>query len=347
MATPPPWLFSQTVPPYQQLTLAGWSAPFGRPRKGTVVGTGTSLRVSTTRYPGNDGPPTRHVFGRKERDWDMNGRWMDKALPSGSAAAVADQWKAFVNQKKPVRIAWGDILSYTGLIESLELDWESPNEIVWRMHILIDSEDGDQKTRQLSTPQPRVAEDVEVFTPQSLVSLPTRVPSLDTFTGELFDALDDLIQPVAQLSGSAVALANSVGNFESASNDELQRLRATLAQFQTAYATLSETVDSMGDDAMLFDRQADDDLRWLGFKRDADVREVDMQSMIANTKRAIDIVSRGQASSAYIAKPGDTWESISTSVYGGPENAGKLRAANGIRYGEQPFAGRQYQVPRV
>lgn len=342
------WIFTQLPPgPATQLTLSGWAAPFGRPRQKPVVGTGTKLRVATTRYPGNDGPPTRHAFGSMERDWDLNGRWMDKDLGAGGAQFVAQQWKTFVNDKRITRIAWGDNLSYTGLIESIEVDWESPTEAVWRMHILIDSDDGEPKARSsTSTDTVQVVPDIEDAM-AAVAKLPTRIPSLDTLTGELFDTLDSFISPISSLGASAVHFANSIDSFETATVDELQRLRTGLAQFRTAYTTLSDTMDAISDDAFLFDRQADDDIQWLSEKAAAAVRSVALLASIASTQRQIDIATRGVTATAYIAKPGDTWESISTAMYGGPADAGKIRAANGVRFGELPMAARQYQIPRT
>jgi hypothetical protein len=261
---------------------------------------------------------------------------------------MVQDWRSFVDDQQRVRITWGDLLSYTGIIESIETDWESQTEVVWRMHILIDSDDGEKTLKSVVLPTlPPPAPDVFDALENGLPALPKHVPSLDTLVGDLFDTIDQFIQPVRSFGATAVSLANTIGNLESGTFDELQRLRAGFHQFKTAYETLSVTVDSLGDDAMLFGRQADDDLRWFGFKRNDDVDSIRLKKKIADNERLIDQFLFGKTVTVYVAKPGDSWESIATQVYGSPDNAPKIRAANGIQYGEMPEAGRQYNIPQT
>jgi hypothetical protein len=57
------WRFEQLAGDKKTLILAGYSAPFGRPRQKAVVRDKVQIREKTTRYPGSSGPPTRHIFG--------------------------------------------------------------------------------------------------------------------------------------------------------------------------------------------------------------------------------------------------------------------------------------------
>ena len=143
MATPQIWTFTQLAPPKTVLSLGGWSAPFGRPRKGEIVDAGVTIRNARTDYAGTNLTPTIHSFGDSGKPFQPHGRWMDAAIPAvNGAQALVQQWKTFVRGQVPVRAVWGNILSYQIFIHDLSLKFEGQADVVWAMdaHVLKDEQ---------------------------------------------------------------------------------------------------------------------------------------------------------------------------------------------------------------
>jgi len=128
-----PWTFTQLGGAQKTLTLEGWSAPFGRPRKGAVVAEEVSWRASETYYQGSV-TPTRHDFGDRLEPWTLKGRWMDQVLGPGGANARALDWKLFHADHQRIAIRWGEIVAYKGVLSKLKLERESSAHIAWSMY---------------------------------------------------------------------------------------------------------------------------------------------------------------------------------------------------------------------
>lgn len=340
------WTFEQLGGEKKILTLSGWGAPFGRPRQKAVTREKIVLRHTATRYHGQS-TPTRHIFGHHWEDGQrLNGRWMDKDLGPGGTNDQIDNWQTFVSDEQPVRISWGAIVSYVGLIESLEIGRESEAEATWDLAFLIDTRDG-IKART----NPSGSGDASLLARQLAQENPIfsgaaqKIKSSADWQPDVLDALDSLFSNVAAASAALNKISNEIQTFETASISVLQRFRGAIHQFKTASLALRDAVDSYEIHKALFTRQADADIQWFLFRSQADVDFMLMQDLLADADKQAELAERGRATTSYVAKIGDTWESISNIVYGGPSGANKIRQANGIRYGQLPVPGTTYQIP--
>ena len=135
-----PWTFTQVAGDQKVLTLAGESAPHGRPRASPVVEDEMALRDTAVYYPGNR-RPTRHLFGEIHTDWTLNGRFSDRFLGPAGARAKVLEIKEFIADQQQVTIAWGDILAATGLVRRIKPSRESESEIAWTLTVGIDGDD--------------------------------------------------------------------------------------------------------------------------------------------------------------------------------------------------------------
>lgn len=342
------WTFKQlggAVP--KTMILTGYAAPFGRPRQKPVVMVGRYLRKKQTHYPGNSGAPTTHLFGGASEPMELSGRWMDKFLGKGSAERNYRVFQDMVDDQIPVRITWGDLLSYIGWIDKINVHWESESQCSWSLQLLIDVDEFKGRKPNIGPVRPPadVADDVNQWLTAVITPLPSTLPSLDAVAGEVFDAIDDLVTNVTQYGGAAVKLANSISNVETAGFNELERLRAGLHQFKTAVITLQDTVDSLAVDTLIIDRALEDDIAWLTFQSKSTAHTNDMIFSITQLEAQAEQAVMLRIKTTYQAKPGDSWESISNDVYGEPSRAGDIRQANGIKGGAPPVSGVTYNIP--
>lgn len=133
-----PWSFTQQGGDNKTLTLAGSSAPHGRPRKNPIVSDGIALRTERTYYPDSLGAPTTHIFGIAWDAWELKGRFNDAWLgPGGTKEAIID-WQTLVRDAEEVLITWGDVISARGLVHKFIPARESEFEAAYTIEIFID-----------------------------------------------------------------------------------------------------------------------------------------------------------------------------------------------------------------
>ena len=350
MAAGKPWRIEQLGGPKKVIELTGYSAPFGRPRQKPVIEEEISSRVQTVRYPGNSGPPTRHIFGTQWSDQiPINGRWKDSVLGPGGANSMVDEMQNFLADEQPVRVSWGDIVSYTGYLQRLRIGRESESEIVWTLIIDIDQRDGFLRQRaptgsQLQNGTEKLAEFLAKIFSSNIGSIPSTAPD---WSPTLFDAIDDAITNVAAQASALANLANQIDSIEKATITELQRLRLGVESARTALLTFRDTYRSFDMDLALFTRQSESDIQWTAFTSQNEVDTAEILAVLADIEREFLITQRGKTVSNVVAGTADTWENMSIRVYGSADGANRLRDANGVRYGELPAAGRTYQVPTL
>lgn len=352
------WTFTQlTGSDPKTFVLTGYAAPFGRPRSKPVVTTGTTLRRKQTRYPGNSGTPTTHLFGTLKRPMELKGRWMDKKLGVGSAERNFRLMTEMINDQRPVRITWGELLSYVGWLDEIEVEWEGlgsdnngtlATECAWILRLLIDEDEFESHKPTIKDNSRLVADttaEIQAWLNTAAPQMAHSLPSLDAVTGEIFDSLDDLISNVTQFGAAAISIANSINNVETAAFNELERLRAGLHEFKTAVLTLRDTVDNISIDSMIVDRSVEDDIAWLTFQSSSNKQTTDLLNKIAIADAAAEVAAALRIKTTYQAKPGDSWESIALAQYGNASRAGDIRDANSIKGGQQPIPGHQYNIP--
>ena len=115
---------------------------------------------------------------------------------------------------------------------------------------------------------------------------------------------------------------------------------------RTAVNKLRGTYETTIDDAALLAADAANAQPLFVAQRAAsDVSTLRILAILDELDREAQLSQRGRILAIYTAQFGDTWESIATKFFGGPQGAGDIRAANGILYGALPLPGRSYQVP--
>ena len=339
------WTFQQLEGPSadrKMIVLSGWYAPFGRPRKEPILKEIIKSRVQTTRYPGASGQ-TRHAFGTNTEPFELKGRWMSKA-GSELANDLADRWKAFVKDERTCRIAWGNIISWTGFVEELELGRESEHEIAWRMRILIDGTDDEPKR---PAPRFRPTQSLEQLTEifQFLAgSKRLQASALPDLQPDFLDSLDNLAAELNKPAALMNKIAGDIDGIEKKTFGTIQHFRGAITGMRTAILTMRDVVINTEIDSVLVSRSAESDIAWLKYSLDFDTESANILDQLNALDRNAELALKNDASKFIVARDGDTWESISTRATGGPEKAGDIRSLNGARYGEKPVPGVSYFV---
>lgn len=353
------WRFVQQAGETKELILSGLDAPFGRPRQKPVVTDKIEVRENTVYYAGSQ-KPTRHIFGVRYEPWELNGRIGDRnstsSMPDkipqgpGYAKAMVDYIKRFVSDQQPVTAQWGDILSAQAFIKSFTPEREAEYEVPYRMVVLVDTDESTPKPVQRLN-SPRTARDsVQAALGALLQSLPINtlralnVPR-DSYKPSMLDQLDTLVATFNGAIATVISVVGSIESIEKALSSDLRRLRAGIGQLRTAAISLLNLYESFQIDAAIIRRSWTTDVDWMGGRADSDVSLVAALAALEDTNKRAEIAERGQAFSSYVAKFGDSWESIAQSTLGGVDKADKIRQANGITYGTQPQPGRSYKIP--
>lgn len=344
------WKFAQLGGGKRTLTLAGSCAPHGRPRQRAVVSDGIKLRRQRVYYPDQRGIPTTHVFGYEWTDWELVGRFSDVHLGKGGTAEAIRQWQSVVADGYEVTISWGDIIRARGYVDSFTPGRESETECNYTIALLIDDQIGAVQAQQRLDPRPPPlalcqALQAKLDANVSVAQLGSLSPTAGALTPDFLDSLDSLVSSINGFSASLIAIAGDIDAFAEATLDQLERLRAGVAQTRTAVNRLRHTIETTNNDSAMFARAADNDAQWFASRVKQDVATMAILALLEELDREAELAIRGRILSVYTARLGDTWESIATLFYGGPEGAGRIRDANGVTYGALPVVGREYQIP--
>ena len=342
MAGSTTWTFQQLTGALTTLQLVGWSAPFGRPRKEAIVNDDIEIRAAEVYYPGNETGPTRHIFGRKYPQRMLKGRFRDKAQGLGYASAKVLEVKAFVAAQQQVRITWSDQLSEVGFITKFEAGRESEGEIEWKLTYSCDSDDYDKKTVVIFNQSLPTDFGLAIYNDAiPILKPPLGVPMMQ---GSIFDALNSLLNLVNNALTDLYNLVSAIDSFEDASFGVLRRVLTMSAALSDNIFAVDEFFASQGVGDILFTQDAEASVNLWLVQTEVDIAIQQMLSDNADLQRQVTIALVGRPSTIYVARDGDTWESIAIQVYGAPDRAGDLYAANGnVAY---PNVGQQCQVPQ-
>lgn len=339
------WVLTQQGGERKSLTLDGYAAPFGRPRQQAVAKEVIKVTIQSTRYPASSGPPTRHAFGYGWEPMQLNGRWMTRWLPAGQTAnGLADSWSEFVKDTQPITLAWGNIVSYSGVIEELELGREGEHDIAWKMTVLIDRRTdvgASVRTQQTTTP----TSSTDALKAFVAASGQLAAPALPDMAPDFFEALDNAAGDLKRLTGQLSDLADTFSNIEKQSFSTVQSFLGVIANVQAAIATMRVLVPTADIDAVLTIRRAESEVAWYAFQLDFDNESLDALSTLSDLKRSVELQAPTNNQKFIVAQEGDSWERLATRAGIGVDKAGTLREANGIRAGERPQVGTQYLVP--
>jgi hypothetical protein len=364
------WTFGQQSAPtpgqaLKVLTLGGWSAPFGRPRNGSIFNAGLSVRKQRTDYPGKNLAPTIHTFGTTKKPIDMHGRWMDRTIPQvGGAQQYIRAWQDFVADQVIVRMTWGSILSYLIFIDDIDLHVEGQGDVVWNLKadVLVD----DQATVNAgivttSTPFDVASQMYKLM--ENLGGGASAVPkSVGTLLGMLNGLSDQLALLKSQINAPFAAIYNTCSaltSFETAISSDLTGLLSGVTAMQTGLLNLRQQTDFMMSSAQFLNSPdavaisgitggllaGSDMLSIAAYKQQNDADVASMLGLLQVMQQQIDMQRRGTPAAAYIAQAGDTWEIAAERVLGSADNGRDIRDMNGIRYGELPIPGKSYTVP--
>lgn len=338
----PVWTFTQEGGRQKKLTLSGWAAPFGRPREEAVVRTPVKVRSERTRYPGGTAS-TRHVFGLAYEDWELHGRFRDRALGgTGSARAKTTEVMAFVADQQPVLISWGAVLLFKGFMVEFDPGYESPAEVEWKLKLEIESNEASADAGRLTpTISPRdvgpsiLAAFSEIDTAVLSVSLPGSIGDLVSGAlGAFGNAVAAVLAPIAEIQ-----------TFKDATFADINRTIAAMRTARTLGVQLREAFTVVPTDAGYLSRGASGT---IGMLRAQATIEDAMRRALAEGSRlehGATLALFGRIKGTVVAGDGDSWESLSLRAYGQPDRGTDLRDANGIEAGGVPVPGRQYLVP--
>ena len=364
--TSPVWTFQQLSDPKTTLTLPGWQAPFGRPRNGAIFNAGLKINKQRTNYPGVNVPPTIHKFGTELKPIEMHGRWMDRAMAQvwGAQKMVKD-WKTFVSDQCVVRMTWGSIFSYQIFIDDMDFEIEGPGDVAWKLkaECLVDDQGEFTATPLPAQPPFDIASRMQFLMQmmQNKMSLFSS-PSYASLLGMLNQISDQLDSIKAQINAPFARIYNTCSaltSFETAVSSDLTSMLAGISSMRTGVLALRDTTDFtfssaaelntpnalavQGLNAGIF--TGADMMQFATDKQDSDTAASAMLRELSLLQTQIEKARRGHPQKAHAAQDGDTWENIAERTMGSADGARKIRAMNGIQYGQRPVAGRQYIIP--
>jgi hypothetical protein len=342
MADGPTWTFRQLAGAKKTLLLSGWGAPFGRPRQGHVVRTPLKIRTERVRYPGGD-QVTRHEFGTQCADWELKGRFRDRALGgTGTAAAKAQEVLSFVRDVQAVQITWGSYLTFTGFIEEFDPGYESVGEIEWVLRIQIDKDDTQARPPPPAAPTAPPLSAAAILDAMADVS---SAVSLAGLLGGLFATLSTLLDVLSTAVGVLLVAAEATPSYDDATFAQLARLGSAVAGVRAAAIAVRETFAAITPGQASFSPRADDTIQLLLQQEKAEEQIRAMLSAATDIEDAAAAAFASRIQTTCVAADGDTWERISIRNYGSADRAGDLRDANEVPPGQAPVPGIEYLVP--
>ena len=335
------FVFIQRGGEKKELRLSGAFAPHGRPFQGPVVSDEISVRHAEVYYAGNS-VPTRHLFGTKQEPWEIHGRFSDRIGGRGFCTRMVSYIKDFVADQHQVSVRWGAVVMVTGMIERFAPSHESEHDVAWTMGILVDED----LKMNFRTSQPEASVEHLVLNLEALIDeawkdIRERPPTMKV---GLLDSLASLIGSINTLFASVAGIAQSIGDFERGLVSELRRLRAGLLQLRTAMITAQNVISNTRSDVALFSNSADDSLMFWNARGTTGVALLNAIAQTLEMEDAALRAERGRIRGTYVARNGDTWESIAAETTGSAERAKEVRDINGAT--GNPVPATQYLIPR-
>lgn len=335
--------FTQLGGPKRMLELAGYAAPFGRPRKGAVIEPEHRVRESEAYLPGSD-EPVIHIFGLRREPIKMHGRFRDSKSGPGFALAQHEEVKQFVNDQQVCRVTWDDIYDIHGLVVRYTPKIESPAEIEWELEIKVlkDLLDAPAKPA-IEVRGPGALVDQLLAALQLKDKLPYTPP---TMRGSVTDALAQLVGTLNSSTAALVHASEEIDSFATATFASLRRLRGGLGQVRVAVNNVRNTYDNMLVSAALESESINQSQPFWDLQAAWAASSLDALRLIAQAEREAAKAERGRVLALHEAGEDETWESIATRWYGTSERADEIRDANGVQPGLEPTPGVVYFVPR-
>lgn len=339
------WVFEQLGGDRRILVLSGWSAPFGRPRDKPVAETPIEVRSERVYYPGSDSP-TRHVFGHRFLDMELSGRLRDRVLGAGGALAKKNEITAFVADKQPVSITWGDVFKYVGFIKRWHPKIEAEKEIPWEMTVEID---GDETSNEgqlgLGLREPPSPAAIVGLLQAALADL-NGATSTAKIPGTLLDLVGSLFDAVTNATGNFQNVADQIGDFKSATFAQLNSLASNARRAKQTVIALRDTFCSLPLDVATLRDNAREAISFLTAQVTTETSTRQLLDSFTAAERSAAVTKAGRVMTTYVARDGDSWEGISMIFYFDPSRGNDLRAANDAPAGQAPVAGVEYVVPK-
>lgn len=332
--------------PLKTLTLDGWAAPHGRPRQRPVIKELIKSRVSTTRYPGQSGPGTRHSFGTHWEDFELVGRWMTKDLArsGGTAQLAALDWTGFIQDERTCRISWGAVVSYLGFMEELEIARESEHEIAYRMKFLIDKRE-DAENVDLAAVPPPIDDNVDQVLKQWAALGKLAVDTSPDWSPDFFDKVNGIVSLVNQPAAEFNKFVGKLEDIEGKSFSAIRGFQNSISGFNTGILELRDAVVDTALDTAVAVRTAVSDVRFFEYQFSTDSDTYAMAATLADLDRHAELAGQPESVRMVFAREGDSWETLAARGAGDPSKAADLRSSAGAKYGEQPEPGTGYLVP--
>lgn len=333
------WKFKQLGGAQRELELADWNAPHGRARQGSVCRLPIEARTSRTRYPGPGNNVTRHVFGPNFPDVTLKGRFR-----KGRVQAKLEEVRAFVADFQLVRVTWGKVFVCEGFIQQFDPGVEAANEfgateVEWTMTIEVDGYPDLAKSRS-STKSKRKPTDYTSAIKAALLNVQADFGSL-AFVGSIADLLTNALDKLVGAVESLTSMADGLADFKDSAFATAQRIRGAAKNVIRAGQELRELTESIPVEA----RQVGAEFDELESMTKTPATTEQIQAMLKEARdldEAADRAIVGRTKATYVAKPGDTWESIAQQFKVSPD---KLRQANLASPGEPVRAGQEYLIP--
>lgn len=321
------------------VALAGRDAPVGGRGSGGAFEIAPETRTAEFYYPGQD-TPTRHVQGIKYAPLTIKGNLQDRYARAGHARAVAEQMELVVRRKRALRLAWGSWV-YRGLSDKLQLSPETLGDInyEWTFHI-----DGPDERTGVTVAGPPPASPPDL----GRVGVAQRAIVSDK-TNEAADLLD--AASAAILTEVALAVVTAIDALTAA----FEALSGTVVYSDT---DLARVLDLAGSVMLTAGRlatitgalpvpgagRAEDAAAWSGARAEILEAAWALEAEAFATGARLEAQLRGAPEEVYVARDGDTLESVARERLGDEGRAGDIARMNGLA-GFRLAAGQRLLIP--
>lgn len=321
------------------LRLAGRDAPLGGRGSGGAFELAPQVRQAEFHYPGVD-EPTRHVQGLKFGPLTVKGNLQDRYAARGHAKAMAEQMDLLARRKRRLRIAWGTWV-WRGLLDVAKLSPETTADINYELTFHIDGWD-ERSGVTIASDAPTTPADLGTVAAAQREILADKLDGLDAMLEGVSAAL--VYEAALALLGAIDALTEALGALTSLvyADTDVGRVLDLSRSLGLEAARTRGVVGSIPvpDDARVTSAAA-----WQTARAELLEATWLLEGDALATRLRLEALDRaGVAQEVYVARDGDTLETVARERLGDEGRAGDLARMNGLS-GFRLAAGQRLLLP--
>lgn len=321
------------------LRLTGRDAPLGGRGSGGAFELSPQVRQSEFYYAGVD-EPTRHVQGVKFGPITVKGNLQDRYAARGHAKAVAEQMNLLARRKRRLRIAWGTWV-WRGLLDVVKLSPETAADINYELTFHIDGWD-EHSGVTIASEAPASPEDLGTVAAAQREILADKLGGLDAMlegvaASLVYEAALALLAAIDALTGALDALTSLV--YSDADVGRVLDLSRSLG------LEAARTRGVVGAIPVPDTERVTSAVAWQAAR--AEILEASWileGEALATRVRLENLERAGVAQEVYVARDGDTLETVARERLGDEARAADIARMNSLS-GFRLAAGQRLLLP--